>query len=96
MKPILKDEMVGQGARVQLVLPEILRKTVLDTVLEAGLEALRGMLEGGVLLRRDAESFLRTFVIAVTVCAAIFVMCMSWFPSCPSGEPRPDSCVSAG
>jgi hypothetical protein len=45
MKPIQKNAMVGQGARVQLVLPEILRKTVLDTVLEAGLEALRGMLE---------------------------------------------------
>ena len=45
MKPILKNEMVGQGARVQLLFPEILRRTVLDTVLEAGMEALQGMLE---------------------------------------------------
>lgn len=45
MKPILKNEVIGQGARVQLLLPEILRKTVLDTVLEAGMEALREMLE---------------------------------------------------
>jgi transposase-like protein len=45
MKPILKNEVIGQGARVQLLLPEILRKTVLDTVMEAGMEALREMLE---------------------------------------------------
>lgn len=45
MKPILKNEVSGQGARIQLLLPEILRKTVLDTVLEAGMEALAEMLE---------------------------------------------------
>ena len=45
MKPILKNEVIGQGARVQLLLPEILRQTVLDTVLEAGMGALREMLE---------------------------------------------------
>jgi len=45
MKPILKNEMVGQSARVQLLLPEILRATLLDTVLEAGMKAVEGLLE---------------------------------------------------
>lgn len=45
MKSIQKNEVNDQNTVVQLLLPEILRKTVLDTVLEAGLEALRGLLE---------------------------------------------------
>jgi len=45
MKSIQKNEANGQGTVVQLLLPDVLRKTVLDTVLEAGMEALREMLE---------------------------------------------------
>lgn len=45
MKPIQKKDVVDQGQRIQLVLPHVLRATMLDTVLGAGMSALMALLE---------------------------------------------------